>query len=182
MLYFVRLHNYGVLRNKNYTNCAFVHIVHDFVHTSQHRHLLPISTWLYSSISLNNISLQQSVLLDWYSIIFFSQYWFIVFLSKSNAKDSLLSLPHLPVSCMYPSMLSGAPKCITCLTLGQSNPIPNAIVATTILRHESLPKYLMICDLNDLSIRLVNMSTSLNLQRSGASGGSVKPSPKPLQK
>ena len=93
------------------------------------------------------------------------------------------SRPALPVCWIYDSMSSGMPKWITCLTSGQSMPIPNEIVAHTILRGAATSE-------NDfeisvwilLSVQLENISTNQKRERSGASIGYVKPSPRPFWK
>ena len=76
-------------------------------------------------------------------------------------------------------MSSGGPKCITKQTLGQSTPIPNAIVAQTILRIPSgFVNESMICSFTSELVQLVYISTCLYLGKvGGAPEGTVKSLP-----
>ena len=72
----------------------------------------------------------------------------------------------------------GGPKWITWRTLGQSIPIPNATVATTIRNVDSLVnKDTMSCLTTGL-VQLMYMSTSLNRGKLGAPGVLVKFTPR----
>ena len=98
-----------------------------------------------------------------------SQYLFIPllmylkvpFLFNKRARHGKPSLPARPVSWTYDSTSSGGPRCTTCRMSGQLTPIPNATVAQTTHKQESLVKLAMIWFLTVISVQLVNMSTSL---------------------
>ncbi len=75
--------------------------------------------FIYNNVVIS-YDFESFLLVYFKSLLFFS----------SSANAGLLSRPALPLSCIYISVSSGTPQCMTCRTSGQSTPIPKALVAT----------------------------------------------------
>ena len=101
-------------------------------------------------------------------------------LTSCNIKVHMFGFPSCtprPLSCIYISMSEETPQWTTCLTSGQSIPIPNAIVHIMTHKGEStLQKDFTIECFTLSSVALIYMSTSLYRERLGAPTGSVNSS------
>ncbi len=146
--------------------------------TSKHIHhntcmLYTASQWLQNHQSL--ISSLRQTSLFWQNIILSDVNCLSCCSYNTRAHDTNWSLPALPVCCIMDSVSDGGPHSITWRTLGQSNPMPNAIVAITT---RSIPSGsqndLTMDSFTSASVHLQNMSTSLFLARSSFPCGSVK--------
>ena len=91
-----------------------------------------------------------------------------------GAREGRPSRPALPVSCTYISTSSGMRQWITWHPSGQSMPMPNAMVATTMRRHDEEVNRSSILSCTDGCVDRIYMSIKWNCGKSGLPGGLVK--------
>ena len=133
---------------------------HLAAHISQHIHNLKLCRTL--SKSLYNTSLLHSDLLSQYNFIDVLTCCLPPFRVKSRALDVLPSLPALPTAWTYVSTSSQAPKCMFRMSW-MSTPIPNAMVAITIQRGDTVEKFLIMQSLIHGSVKHVNYSIATQI-------------------